>query len=707
MQSIPPDNNCNSLSHVKSALQLVCTAASPIPVLMLITVITLRHGFSTPLHPLVKIAGLSLLAINVAAFGSEKRWMLSGPVLVFVTVIAISLIGLSKTGSIPAVGWVISGAGLLISLLNLGAVTRRIGLLRTTSLLLLGLALGVYAESMYWRSGGEHLIVYPEAMLGGQVHADVLMEADMVNMMGTYGLPSTGLDGPVPMKYHTGSLWVALALQRLCGFGALDFMAFGYGLLLVPLYVAGVFGCAATLRAVIQGAKENSPPLSFWIACAVATVGLFPFMTDPNHWNFNETILNSDSFLFALGLSLWLIAIAGAFYLSFRSGTQTFTLAQKLSFILALPVALALIGFVKISQIYLLLTLMLYLCWRVQWLRAWPVLLGVVLSALVAVVQLRAETGAGAASFAPLNFDRIHPEWVPYFFIVYFIWAWLFLFLWARVQHVRNLADMFRAIRSGESIPVELVFVAAIAGLVPYLLIDFNSPAWKFFTEFHAVLAAVFVAAFVPKIELSSLVAGMRSGQMSLAGAFGLLLAIALCGHLFMTTEGSAYRMVKSIGEARAGIMGKSPLEWRSQLRQVNTNPSTWDSRVAARNNVVQCLESLGRQPEALKRTSALYIPKTNRLYWDMRQVGVGATPFIAPAESGMAMVNGLPEFEDIGWAATGWGYPEYKLPSEPEPPAMQIQQSVSKARQDGFRVLWVFRGLNPAGCDLEEISLN
>jgi hypothetical protein len=118
-------------------------------------------------------------------------------------------------------------------------------------------------------------------------------------------------------------------------------------------------------------------------------------------------------------------------------------------------------------------------------------------------------------------------------------------------------------------------------------------------------------------------------------------------------------------------------------------------------------LESLGRQPPALERTSALYIPKTNRLYWDMRQVGVGATPFIAPAESGMAMVDGLPEFEDIGWAAIGWGYPEYKLPSGPEPPAIQVQQAVSKARQNGFQVLWVFRGLNPAGCDLEEIALN
>ncbi len=706
MQSILPDNNCNPLSNVKNVLQLVCTAASPIPLLMLITVVALRHGFATPLHPLLKIAGISLLAINVAAFGSEKRWMLSGPILAFVTLVGISLIGLSKAASFPAVGWIMSGAGLFASLLNLGAVTRRIGLLRTTSLLLLGLALGVYAESMYWRSGGEHLIVYREAMLGGQAHADILMEADIVSMMGTYGVASTGLDGLVPMKYHTGSLWVALALQRLCGFQALDFIAFGYGLLLVPLYVASFFGCAATLRVVIQAEKENIAPLSFWIACAVAMVGLFPFMNDPNQWNFNETILNLDSFLFALGLSLWLIAIAGTLYISFR-GTQTFTLAQKLGFILALPVALALIGFVKISQIYLLLALMIYLCLRVKWLRAWPVLLGVLLSVLVAMVQLRAETGAGTARIAPFNFDRIHPEWVPYFFIVYFTWAWLFLFLWARVRNVWNLADMLLAIRSGESLPVELVLVAVIAGLVPYLLIDFNTEAWKYFTEFHAVLAAVLVAAFIPRIELSNLVAGLRSGQMSLAEAFGLLLAVAVCGHLFMTTEGSAYRMVKSIGEARAGIMGKSRLGWRSQLRQINTSPSPWDPGVVARNNVVQCLESLGRQPEDVKKNSALYIPKTNRVYWDMREVVQGATPFIAPAESGMAMVDGLPEFEDIGWAAIGWGYPEYKLPTGPEPPAMQIQQAVSKARQDGFRVLWVFRGLKPAGCDLEEIALN
>lgn len=707
MHSEPPSNHGVPLSHIRSLLQLVCTVASPIPVLMLVTVVALRHGVPTPTHSLVKMAGLSLLILNVAAFGSKKRWMFSGPALLFMTVIAVSLIGLSRVASFPAVGWTIGGAGLFLSLLNLGAVGRRLGLLRTTSLLLLSLALGVYSESMYWRSGGEHLILFPEAMLGGQVHADVLLQAAIVNMIDTYGVASTGLDGLVPIRYHTGSLWVAQSLRRLCGFQALDFIAFGYGLLLVPLYVAGVFGCATTLRAVIQRGKENSPPLTFWIACALAVVGLFPFMEDPNHWNFNESILNSDSFLFAFGLSVWLIAITVTFYISLQGRTQTFTLAEKLAFSLALPTALALVGFVKISQIYLLLALLLYLCWRVKWLRVWPVLLGVVLLLLQVVVQLRTEVGAGTASFAPFRFDRIHPEWVPYFFIVYFLWVWLFLFLWARVRNVHNLADMLPTIRSGESLPVELVFVAVIAGLIPYLLIDFHAPNWKFFTEFQAVLAGMFIAAFIPRIELSSLAAKLRNGQISLAESFGLILAIAVCGHLFMTTASSAYRMVKSIGEARAVIAGKSLLEWHSQLRQINRSPPTWDPAIAARKNIVQCLESLGRQPGVLRRTAAVYIPKTNRLYWDMRQAGQGATPFIAPAESGMAMVNGLPEFEDMGWAATGWGYPQYKLPSGPEPPATQIQEAVGKARQSGFRVLWVLEGWSPAGCDLEKIALN
>jgi hypothetical protein len=712
MHSDPPGNHGALVSYTKNLLPSVCALASPIPVLMLATVVALRHGFPTPTHALVKMAGLSLFVLNVAAFGSKKRWMFSGPALPWLALVAVSLLGLSPLASFPAAGWTIAGAGLILALLNVASLATRTGLLRTAALLLLGLALGSYAESMYWRSGAEHSIVFSEAMLGGQVQADVIEQAAIVNMIDSYGVASTGLDGLVPMKYHTGSLWLAQALRRLSGFQALDYIAFGYGLLLVPFYVAGIFACAAILRATIQKKmvereEENSPPLAFWLTCSLAVVGLFPFTNDPNSWNFNETILNSDSLLLAFALSAWLIAIAATFYLSLQGRDRFFTLAEKLAFCIALPAALALIGFVKISQIYLLLALLLYLCWRVKWLRVWPMLFGVAISLLLVVVQMRTEVGAVTATFAPFRFDRIHPEWVPYFFVVYFSWAWLFLLLWARVRTVRSLADMLHAIRSRESLPVELVFVTVIASLVPYLLMDFHSPSWKFFTEFHAVLAGVFFAAFVPKIELSRLASKLRNGQLSLAASFGLVLALAVCGHLFMTTEGSAYRMVKSIGEARAGLAGKSLLDWRSQLRQIDTSPSSWAPAIMARENTLQCLETMGRQPRELRRTAALYIPKTNRYYWEMRQVGQGATPFIAPAESGLAMVNGLPEFEDIGWAATGWGYPQYKLPAAPESPATHIQEAAAKARLSGFQVLWVLSGLSPAGCDLDKISLN
>jgi hypothetical protein len=86
-----------------------------------------------------------------------------------------------------------------------------------------------------------------------------------------------------------------------------------------------------------------------------------------------------------------------------------------------------------------------------------------------------------------------------------------------------------------------------------------------------------------------------------------------------------------------------------------------------------------------------------------MRQVGLGAVPFIAPAESSIAMIDGTPEFEDIGWAGTGWGYPQYKLPSGPEPPADHLQDALNKARHDGFRALWGLKGMNTTGCDLQK----
>jgi hypothetical protein len=702
---VTPEPTWSVLQAGKHRARLACGVASVVPILMFATIVILRGGFPTPVGALLKMVGTSLLVINAYAFGSRKHWLLCGPIASLLTLATVTAIGLSAMGSSALIAVVIALGGGVVWACNMVAIVARTGFLRTGVLLTLGLFLGLYAESMYWRVASVHDIVYPESLIAGRVATDVAEQAAVVNMIATYKVASTGLDGLPPLKYHNGSLWIAEGLRRLCGFRAIDFLAFGYGILLIPLYVVAFFGSAELFRAAIRR-ESMAPPFVFWAASVVGFVGLFPFTDDPMHLNFNEIIINSDSFLLAVALSLLLIGGGVWFYASLRASSFVWPLREKIVLAMILPVALGLVGWVKISQIYLLLGLVAYLGLRVRWLRTWSFLLGVAFSALALAVMVYGERGANKSSFAPLNFDRISPEWVPYFFVIYFAWPWLLLLVWARFSGTWNVSDLVAAAKAGDTIPVELVFVTVVAGILPYLLINFYSPAWKYFTEFQGVIAGVFLVGFLPEFSLADVLRRMRDGGLRLTSALLLGLAVAVCGHLFVTTVASTYRMLKRGCETRAVLAGIPATAWRQELGQIKTRRSLVVAAFANRVQLIQCLTRLGEHPTDQRRGTVLYIPKTNRTYWDMRQVGEGTTPFIAPALAGLPMVDGLPEYEDIGWAQVGWGYPQYKLPDKPEQPRENLNQAIDKAQANGFRQLLVLKDPTARGCELQEISL-
>jgi len=265
---------------------------------------------------------------------------------------------------------------------------------------------------------------------------------------------------------------------------------------------------------------------------------------------------------------------------------------------------------------------------------------------------------------------------------------------------------MTRAERAGEAILAELLGVSVIAGLIPYLLIDFHSPAWKYFTEFQGILASVLVVAYLPDLKLRDILHRVRSGSLRLSSAPLLVLAVAVGGHLFVTTVGAVYRMLRQGCETRAVLAGMPATEWRQQLGQIKARRSVVTAAFANRVRLVECLDRLGHEPVEQRRGTVLYIPKTNRTYWDMRQLGDAATPFIAPALAGLPMVDGLPEYEDIGWGRVGWGYPQYNLPTQPEPPTEKLDEAIQKARHDGFQRLLVLRDVTKNGCEFQPIAL-
>src|ERR1035438_3466042 len=152
------------------------------------------------------MTGLALLVANASVFGSRRHWLLCRPMGSLLTLLLVVLMGLSPMGSDLPFAPVIASAGALVCAWNLAAVAARIGFLRATALLCLGLFLGLYAESMHWRVSSVHDVVYPESIVAGRVATDVAEQAAVVNMISAYKVASTGLDGLLPLKYHNGSL---------------------------------------------------------------------------------------------------------------------------------------------------------------------------------------------------------------------------------------------------------------------------------------------------------------------------------------------------------------------------------------------------------------------------------------------------------------------------------------------------------------------
>ena len=702
-QKYPPDM---ASSPPAVRVGAACLVASVISVLMFLSVVIFRSGYPTPVGALAKIAGLSLLLVNVGTFARKSAWFLCGPMITLYVLLAIVALGWSGLGDNKFAAAIAAAAGMAAALWNLILVLRRLGLWRSVALLALGISIGLYMEGMYWGAETEHNIFYPEGVVTGQDRTDVLFETAIVEMISTYRVASTGLEGVLPLKYHTGSFWIGEAFRRLCGFQAIEFTAFGYGILLVPFYVGAFLGCAEILARVLQK-DAKALPFMFWIVCLVALIGLVPFPENLVRANFNIMTISSDSSLLGLALVLLFIGVAVHFCDSLRATDYELSAGQSISAALFLPVVLALIGFVKISDIYLCLALLAYLYWRIRRIRSWPFTTGLAASFLILGLMLREELGAGRTVISPLRFDRVHPEWIPYFFVIHFAWAWLFLLVWKWRYRTQTIAQFADAARAGLTIPLELVFVSVVAGLVPYLLLYLNNPSWVYFTAFHALLAGLFVAALQSPLSGSVLWRQFRDGTLPLSTLIAMLFVLVVLGNVGASTLGSTYRLLKGTGEIRAVLDGKPASQWRSGIRQIRAGRTPLDQKFATPRRVIACLEGIGGQPRDQRKASALYIPKTNRAYWDMRQSDFAATPFIAPSFAGVAMVSGLPEYDDVQYAAIGWGYPQYQMPSGPEVPTENLAQAVEKAKADGFQKLLVFRAPSAEDCELESIIIH
>jgi hypothetical protein len=301
---------------------------------------------------------------------------------------------------------------------------------------------------------------------------------------------------------------------------------------------------------------------------------------------------------------------------------------------------------------------------------------------------------AGIAPFSALK-ALIGFTWWSYYWLFCYAWTLIFVVLRLREEGAGTLAEVIAAFRERRLLDVELVLIIAILGSVPEILLrDYSST--HYFADDQRWLALGLTLAILLRpvrwggrhpapraVEAANTSARVRTAgtapragwlnQIKMPRVLALLLGLFAIGTFVLNTDA----LLSAVAAGVKGSLGLAPAAtgpldatWSGdfpQARQIlDRQVAAVEERLLTDKNVITLFRSLDRLPLAEKRRTLLFIPKTNRQYWDLLHTPYSPKdgPFVAPALSGIAMLDGLYDRPE-GDIWSGYGYQHYTCPVE------------------------------------------
>jgi hypothetical protein len=577
-----------------------------------------------------KALGLALLLVNApSAWAGFRKNPRLAPWLGLLVPVALALSGFLPDRAAGIVGW----AAALFGLLGLGwnLIHARPRTLRGWIFGAFGLAVALLLArllgALAW--GSKYAVPFlEEALPAGYGNLDTFYHAAIASMIRTHGVVSTGLDGIPFTPYHFGSHWVLGHLAGLLDANLLEVYGAAFAILFVPWLVFALLMLASTLKA-LRGEDTSLFTVGSVMVLLLAFGKFLPsaILDDLGLWP--EDIIVSESFLFGIAAACWSISIAAP---ALRDLTRPGAPAATRTLI-SLPLLVAACGLCKISVGFVLLGALAWACLRMGLLKRRAVLAACAASGLLFWVVFRAgaasqrnELGIETSYF--LDHYVKHSLW-PYFFLLHFIWSWAAGVAVVRRAGVRSLGDLAAALRERRLIDLECLLVVCVLGAIPGVILPIAGASGIYFINIQwwlglALLLSCFSAA--PQ-------GGWRAISLS-----GIPIAI-----LALVTAWQASDYVPALESALAKA--------EQQAKEVT----------GTRRRIFGALHQVAAMPRSLKRRSLLYIPPAMGDYWSLGNRRVA--PFIAPAMTGMALIEGIPASTAIGELidANFYGFASYR----------------------------------------------
>jgi len=584
--------------------------------------------------------------------------------------------------------------------LGFWTVLRMVRLRDVAALLVFAALFSVYGIAASAGTGYQNPL-FVEGLTINYGHIDELFNASLANMFRTYSVSSTGLDGVPFVPYHFGSNWLFAQLCNLLDVRVIDFYSRGYRVVFLPfgVYCLGVFASSlmqqphavATDERLAGNSSVRVVPL-FWLIILTGYVSFMPhppFLTPIYAWS---SIIISETYAVGVAVSLLALAWAWSFFQTIRVRQNLWSWDILVAAILGAGL-MAAITLLKISQGFILGALATYFLVRLRWYRSpvfWLLYLAIAAGS-ISVLKFVTPGFQEAHGFMLFGFVRtcVERQWWPYFWLFYYAWLWVVSTIRLRQERVRTFGDLLQAFRQRRLLDVEFLFVAAVAGAIPAMLFVPYSSA-QYFAEYQQWLAMGVLLSMVARWSgrraadshetPADRLVWTRWKQVTVGRVFLVAVVVTVAWMDVSNTLELAARLVHDDAVSRGhagGGTGLSTALAHGRLgeasRILHQTAAEAEGRFKGDKNIVGILRDLDRMPLSEKRTTILFIPKSNRQFWDLLRGSRWPLdgPLVAPALSGLAMIDGVcvPPQQLTVWA--GFGYQVYSRPkpSDRQPP--------------------------------------
>lgn len=599
-----------------------------------------RIGFANPVMPVLETLGLALFLLTsplwitrfVGRFHRNEWWASQSVVslaCLAVTTAAGSVAGRTGLSAAP----VFAVIGFSLALVTLSGWLRDPASRARSSILFLGgtAVFTIWCAGVVWGSRYKMPLFWETLSFKGNIHHDTFYYASIANMLETYGVPSTGLDGLPVIRYHFGSPWLFAKWADLLGTDVLSFYSLGYPVIVMPLFFSSLLLFSAELRAAFgksEARSLRSDPL-VWLVFLAATVGFIPTVALDALAVWNSNAFISESYLIGMPVFFLVLGAGLAFGAKRAFGSKPAGLGALVFLALFVPLTLAALGFLKISLMILAFGLALYLAVRLRWLSSPVVLASIVVSAVAVGVTYRlVSLPAQNTGISPLHFMRYDAAqgWQQFFPLIHLLWTWVYLGARAWEEGARDFGSLGAAIRANRLIDAEALALVALLGFLPGELIAIHGGSAVYFSDVQRWLALSFIIARI----------GSRAWRPAprAAGAKGIRAVRLSTALLVFVAAPFVVTLFVNLAQWPARV-ARANIALR---RSLAAEPSTYEP-------IVTALRDIARLPDQQRKRSLLFIPQSTTQYWSMFKADnrCGFTPLVAPAIASVAMLDGMP----------------------------------------------------------------